>query len=101
MNDYPEMVVELGSHTDSRGSDSYNRKLSDRRAKSSAKYIKAHITDPSRIYGKGYGESKLINKCSNGVKCTDQEHQDNRRTEFIIIKLGADVKVNNSSPNSF
>ncbi len=101
MNDYPEMVVELGSHTDSRGSDSYNRKLSDRRAKSSAKYIKKYISNPSRIYGKGYGESKLINQCSNGVKCSDEDHQSNRRTEFIIINLGSDVKVNNNSPNSF
>jgi outer membrane protein OmpA-like peptidoglycan-associated protein/tetratricopeptide (TPR) repeat protein len=101
MNDYPGMVIELGSHTDSRGSDAYNIKLSDRRAKSSAQYIKEQITNPSRIYGKGYGETKLINQCSNGVKCTDEEHQENRRTEFIIIKLDADVKVNNSSPNSF
>lgn len=101
MNDYPGMVIELGSHTDSRGSDAYNIKLSDRRAKSSAKYIKKYISNPERISGKGYGETKLINQCSNGVKCTDEEHQDNRRTEFIIIKLDADVKVKNNSPDSF
>lgn len=102
MNKYPEMVVELGSHTDSRGSDGYNRKLSDRRAKASAAYIKKHITKPERIYGKGYGESKIINKCTNGVKCTDEEHEKNRRTEFKVISTGNDkVKVKNNSTDSF
>ena len=86
MNENPQMVVELGSHTDSRGSDSYNLKLSDRRAKSSAKYIKENINNPDRIYGKGYGELKLKNKCKNGVKCSEELHQENRRTEFKIIK---------------
>lgn len=101
MNEYPGMVIELGSHTDSRGSDAYNIKLSDRRAKASAKYIKQHITTPTRIYGKGFGETKLINECSNGKKCSDEAHQENRRTEFIIIKLDGDVKVKNNSPDSF
>jgi len=101
MNDYPGMVIELGSHTDSRGSDAYNIKLSDRRAKASAAYIRKYISNPTRIYGKGYGETKLINQCANRVKCSDEEHQANRRTEFIIIKLDADVKVKNTSPNSF
>lgn len=91
MNDNPTMVIELGSHTDCRGSKEYNRKLSDRRAKSSAAYIKARITNPERIYGKGYGESQLVNKCecegSRKVPCTEEEHQQNRRTEFKIIKM--------------
>ncbi|MFD1551178.1 OmpA family protein [Putridiphycobacter roseus] len=100
MNQYPGMEIELGSHTDSRGSASYNMRLSDKRAKASAKYIKKHITNPDRITGKGYGETKLINQCSDGVKCSDEEHQENRRTEFIIIKLDEKVKANNSSPNS-
>ena len=96
------MEVELGSHTDSRGSDKYNEKLSDRRAKASAAYIKKHITNPDRIYGKGYGEVKIINKCVNGVKCTDEEHEANRRTEFKVIKTGNDnIKVNNTSTDSF
>jgi len=86
MNENPSMVIELGSHTDSRGSDSYNRRLSDRRAKSSAKYIKERISHPNNIYGKGYGESQLKNRCKNGVKCSKEEHQENRRTEFKIIK---------------
>ncbi|MCF6366140.1 MAG: OmpA family protein [Bacteroidales bacterium] len=86
MTENPNMIIELGSHTDSRGSDSYNLKLSDKRAKSSAKYIKERISNPNRIYGKGYGETKLKNRCKNGVKCSEKEHQENRRTEFKIIK---------------
>ncbi|MDG1475678.1 MAG: OmpA family protein, partial [Vicingaceae bacterium] len=90
MNEYPNMEVELGSHTDSRGSDAYNKKLSDKRAKASAAYIKKHITNPERIYGKGYGETQITNKCSNGVKCTPEEHEANRRTEFKVISTGND-----------
>ena len=91
MNDYPDMVVELGSHTDCRASQTYNRNLSERRAKSSASFIKERITSPERIYGKGYGESKLKNKCecegSRIEPCSEEEHQENRRTEFLIIKM--------------
>ena len=91
MNDYPDMQVELGSHTDCRASKAYNRSLSDRRAKSSASYIKNKITNPKRLYGKGYGESELKNNCecegSTIVPCTEEEHQINRRTEFVIIKM--------------
>lgn len=87
MNENPEMEIELGSHTDSRGSAAYNMALSDRRAKSSAAYIKSKISNPDRIYGKGYGETQLLNKCADGVKCSEKEHQLNRRTEFKIIKL--------------
>ncbi len=102
MNKYPGMEVELGAHTDSRGSDSYNRWLSDKRAKASAKYIKSKISDPNRIYGKGYGEARLLNDCKNGVQCDEEEHAKNRRTEFKVIKTGNDnVKVNNSSTDSF
>ena len=101
MTDYPGIEIELGSHTDSRGSDSYNRKLSDRRAKASARYIKERISNPERITGKGYGESKLLNECKNGVKCSDEAHQENRRTEFIITKLDNNIKVKNNSPDSF
>ena len=91
MNEYPTMVVELGSHTDCRASRTYNRNLSDRRAKSSASFIKERISNPERIYGKGFGESKLKNKCecegSKIVPCTEEEHQENRRTEFLIINM--------------
>ena len=87
MNDNPEMIVELGSHTDSRGNNRSNQSLSDKRAKSSAQYIKERISNPERITGKGFGESKLVNHCSDGVKCSELEHQANRRTEFIIIQM--------------
>jgi len=91
MNENPNMVVELGAHTDCRGTYKYNMSLSDRRAKASAQYIKERITNPDRIYGKGYGESRLINHCecegSRKVPCTEEEHQMNRRTEFRIVKM--------------
>ena len=91
MNDYPTMEIELGSHTDCRGSVVSNNKLSDSRAKASAAYVKSRISNPERIYGKGYGESKLKNGCSceGQVKsnCTEAEHQENRRTEFVIIRM--------------
>jgi outer membrane protein OmpA-like peptidoglycan-associated protein/tetratricopeptide (TPR) repeat protein len=92
MNANPSMVIELGSHTDCRSSKAFNLKLSDNRAKASADYIKKKITDPKRIYGKGYGESKLVNQCEcEGKKvskvCSEEEHQANRRTEFKLIKI--------------
>lgn len=90
MNDNPTMEIELGSHTDCRGTVEYNDDLSSRRAKASAEYVKARITNPSRIYGKGYGESKLVNncQCEGDVEstCSPEEHQMNRRTEFRITK---------------
>ena len=106
MNKYPGLVVELGSHTDCRASKRYNEKLSDRRAKSSAKYIKANISNPERIYGKGYGEYRLLNGCAcEGKKkstCSEEEHEKNRRTEFKVISTGNDkVKVTNTSTDSF
>jgi outer membrane protein OmpA-like peptidoglycan-associated protein len=91
MTDYPTMVVELGSHTDCRSSMASNMKLSDNRAKASAAYIKQRIQNPERIYGKGYGETKLLNGCAcEGAvksKCSEEEHQKNRRTEFVIMKM--------------
>jgi outer membrane protein OmpA-like peptidoglycan-associated protein/bisphosphoglycerate-dependent phosphoglycerate mutase len=89
MNKYPNLVIELGSHTDCRGTAQYNQKLSDSRAKSSAAYIASKITNPDRIYGIGYGEYKLTNGCAcegtKQAKCSEEEHQLNRRTEFIIV----------------
>lgn len=103
MNKYPGMIVELGAHTDCRGSAPYNEKLSDRRAKASAKYIAKNITNPKRIYGKGYGENKLLEDCGGNCKaCTDEQHDANRRTEFKVIETGNDdIKVNNTSSDSF
>src|SRR5690606_17289869 len=106
MNKYPNMVIELGAHTDCRGSKTYNTKLSDKRAKASAEYIKKRISGPERIYGKGYGESRLLNDCAceGAVKsdCSEEEHQKNRRTEFRVISTGDDqLKINNGSTDSF
>lgn len=90
MNENPTVVIELGSHTDCRASEEYNKALSNRRAISSANYIKARIKNSKRIYGKGYGESQLVNDCGcEGEvisECSEEEHQANRRTEFKIIK---------------
>lgn len=86
MNKYPTMVVQGTSHTDSRGSDNYNASLSRRRAKSTVDYIKSKGVDPSRISSMGYGETRLVNHCTNGVKCGKGEHQMNRRTEFVVIR---------------
>jgi outer membrane protein OmpA-like peptidoglycan-associated protein len=85
--DNPTMKIELSSHTDARGSDSYNMTLSDKRAKSAVKYIISQGIDASRLVAKGYGETKLLNKCGNNVKCTEEEHQFNRRTEFKILDV--------------
>ncbi|OIQ30247.1 MAG: hypothetical protein BM564_02410 [Bacteroidetes bacterium MedPE-SWsnd-G2] len=82
----PKMVIKIESHTDSRGSDKYNLKLSDRRAKSTRDYIISRGIDAQRIESAiGYGETQLLNKCSNGVKCSKEEHQLNRRSYFYIL----------------
>ena len=87
MNQYPKMIIEAASHTDSRGTDHWNNWLSDKRAKSTVKYIIGRGIDSSRITGKGYGETQLINGCSEGVNCTDAQHEKNRRSEFVIIRM--------------
>ena len=87
MSKYPEMIIESGSHTDSRGIEGYNTWLSTRRASSTVNYIIERGVDPSRITGKGYGETQLINGCSDGMDCTEAQHAMNRRTEFVIIKM--------------
>ncbi|MBL7827741.1 MAG: OmpA family protein [Saprospiraceae bacterium] len=85
MNKYPDMKIELSSHTDARGNDAYNEDLSQRRAESARRWLIAKGIKEDRITPKGYGEKVLQNKCSNGVECTEEEHQLNRRTEFKII----------------
>jgi outer membrane protein OmpA-like peptidoglycan-associated protein len=87
LNKYPTMTIELRSHTDSRGKDAYNEKLSDSRAKSAAQYIISRGIETSRLKAKGYGEKELLNKCINGVECDDKMHEENRRTEFKILSL--------------
>lgn len=86
MQTFPSIKIKIESHTDARGKDAYNLTLSDNRAKSTMAYLLAKGIDPSRIESAiGYGESRLKNKCKNGVKCTEEEHFVNRRSDFIII----------------
>ena len=87
MKEYPTMKVDVRLHTDSRGSDKYNLALSERRAKSTIKWIVSHGIKKNRITGKGYGETQLVNGCANDVPCTEEEHQANRRSEFIIVQF--------------
>jgi peptidoglycan-associated lipoprotein len=86
MKDNPTVWLEIGSHTDSRGNDQYNQWLSQSRANAAVQYLIDRGVNKNRIDAKGYGESSLLNKCANGVKCTEAEHQLNRRTEFKITR---------------
>ncbi len=93
MTKYADMVIELSSHTDSRGSDDYNMKLSQRRADGVKKYLTANGIADNRIVAKGYGETQLVNNCGNGVKCSDEDHLQNRRTEFKILSGPTSIEV--------
>lgn len=87
MKEYPTIKIELKSHTDSRGSASYNQELSQRRAQAATDYIVNAGISANRIIAKGYGESTPVNNCVDGVTCTEEQHQENRRTEFTIISI--------------
>jgi len=91
MNQYPEMIIDIKSHTDCRGKADYNEKLSEKRAQSTRNYLISKGIDASRLTAKGYGESQLVNDCgcesNNESDCTEKEHQLNRRSEFIIVKM--------------
>jgi OmpA-OmpF porin, OOP family len=78
-------IVEIGSHTDAQGSDQFNMTLSENRAKNVVEYLISKGVDESRLIAVGYGESKLLNDCANGVKCSEGEHLENRRTEFKVF----------------
>ncbi len=93
MNKYPEMKIHATSHTDSRGTKSYNQKLSKLRAMSTIKYLVTKGINPNRLTSEGMGEAKLVNNCSDGVQCTRKEHQLNRRTEFSVVKKLKDDEV--------
>lgn len=86
LKDNPTIEIELSSHTDSRGSDASNMRLSDKRAKAAVEYLISQGISASRLKGQGYGETKLVNECGNGVKCSKTKHQANRRTEFKVLK---------------
>ncbi len=93
MRQYPSMKIELGSHTDARGNDEYNRNLSQRRADSAVKYIISKGIASSRLSSRGYGETTITNECANGVNCTDRRHEENRRTEIRITSIDNGVQV--------
>jgi outer membrane protein OmpA-like peptidoglycan-associated protein len=83
----PDMIIKIESHTDSRGRESYNLELSDRRAKATRDYLIMRGISSNRIESAiGYGESQLLNDCKDGSICTEEEHQKNRRSYFYIIK---------------
>ncbi|MDC0380420.1 OmpA family protein [Flavobacteriaceae bacterium] len=86
MNQYPTLEIDVRSHTDSRASDAYNMALSERRNRSTIQYLVDKGISRSRLTGRGYGETQLVNHCSNGVQCPDEVHEQNRRSEFIITK---------------
>ncbi|OYQ45186.1 OmpA family protein [Flavobacterium aurantiibacter] len=85
--EYPNMKIDIRSHTDCRATAAYNEKLSDRRAQSTRQWLIDNGIDASRLSARGYGESQPINKCVDGVKCSEEEHQANRRSQFIILSL--------------
>ncbi len=85
MNRYPDMKIELSSHTDAQGRDDYNERLSQRRADSAKTWMVAKGIAADRIVAVGSGEKFILNRCKNGVECPDEEHRYNRRTEFKII----------------
>ena len=86
MNKFPNLKIDVRSHTDSRSSDSFNLRLSEARAQATIDYIVGAGISRDRISGRGYGESQLLNRCANGVACSESEHQLNRRSEFIIFQ---------------
>lgn len=94
--------VELGSHTDCRASSGYNNALSQKRAESAVQYLVSKGIEPNRLTAKGYGETKLINKCTDGVICSEAEHQANRRTEFRITSIITNpVGLNSFNPDNY
>ncbi len=101
---YPSMKISIGSHTDARASDSYNEDLSQRRAQSAVDYLLSRGIRSNRLEAKGYGETRVRNKCKNDIWCDEYEHQRNRRTEFTIISFdkpqNLDVKYDDNTPKT-
>ena len=87
LNQYPAIKLDIRSHTDSRQSDENNMILSEKRAQSTKNWLIQKGIDENRLTAKGYGETKLVNRCADGVKCTEKQHEQNRRSEFIITNL--------------
>lgn len=87
LNEYPNLSIEITSHTDSRGSAIYNQKLSESRLKSTLDYLYRQNVSKTRVTGKAFGEDKLTNECDDHTKCTEAKHQENRRSEIRIINF--------------
>ena len=87
LNDRPNIRIEINAHTDSRGSAASNQDLSERRAQSVVNYLGGKGINRSRLVSRGYGESRLKNRCADGVSCTEAEHAVNRRTEFRVLNV--------------
>ncbi|MCA0960407.1 OmpA family protein [Muricauda ruestringensis] len=86
MEKYPSLKIKVNSHTDSRGVDAYNLWLSQKRAQSTVDYMMSKGISSERLKGEGFGETRLVNNCANGVQCSEEQHQLNRRSEFIIYE---------------
>ena len=87
LKQYPTLKLDIRSHTDSRQSDANNMILSEKRAQSTKNWLVQKGIDESRLTAKGYGETRLVNKCADGIKCSEKQHEQNRRSEFIITNL--------------
>ncbi len=87
LNEYPEFILMISAHTDSRSSSEFNQWLSDKRAASAANYILSTGIDASRVIQKGYGETRLLNNCRDGVRCSEEFHAVNRRIEFDFKRV--------------
>jgi len=88
LKEFPDLEMRIESHTDSRGSDEYNMLLSKRRARAAFDYVVSKGIDPSRLIYQGYGETRLLNKCANGVNCTEEQHEVNRRSIVKVVRKG-------------
>lgn len=100
LEEHKHVVIEIAAHTDATGPSKYNKELSEQRAQAVKKYLEKKGISSSRLVAKGYGESKILNRCKDGVRCSDSEHAENRRTEFKVIaqkgfKVGDIIKVDN------
>lgn len=97
LKDNPQITVEMGSHTDSRGRDAYNMSLSQKRAKAAYEYLLNQGVEGGSLTYRGYGETTLINSCKNGVACSEKAHQKNRRTELKIVGIRAEDPMDKKS----
>jgi outer membrane protein OmpA-like peptidoglycan-associated protein len=93
MDQYPDMVIELSSHTDIRGPARYNQNLSQQRAQSAKDWLVQRGIVENRIQAVGYGEERIANQCKQGTRCSEEDHRFNRRTEFKIIEGPTEIQI--------